>query len=264
MVAEVCTTWTPVYTCDLTGVSPVVTGQALSAAVEVLDALTGRQFGGCQTTIRPCRRNCLGTNWPNVLGWWEWGSWPRPLFYNGVWYNITCGTCVGGCACTFLSEVRLPAVVQSIDEVKVDGVVLDPSLYRLDDFRTLVRLGGSTWPICNELNYADTEVGTWSITATYGLQVPTLGQLAVGELMCELVNLLTGNAKCSLPTPVQTLVRQGITMNFLDPNTVFDHGRVGLYLSDLFIQTYNPRSLPAAAQVFDVDAINNFRITGTA
>lgn len=265
MPAEVCVAWTPIYTCDLTAISPVVTGQALRAAVEVLDSLTGHRFGGCQLSIRPCRRSCYGESWTSLSQlWWEYGSWPRPLFYNGVWMNVTCGTCQGGCACTPLSEVWLPNNVTSVDQVKVDGVVLSPTAYRLDNFRVLTRIDGGVWPLCNELNRADTEVGTWSVTATYGEPVPTLGQLAVGELMCELVNLLTGNKACSLPTPIQTLVRQGVTMNFIDPNTVFDHGRVGLYLSDLFIQTYNPNALQAAAQVFDVDNMSSFRITGTA
>lgn len=257
--------WPFVSFCDLTGESPIVTGAALAAASEVLDALSGRQFGECQLVIRPCRSECSGDTWRFIdRSWWEYGQWPRPLFYNGVWYNVTCGACSGHCSCTELQEVRLPDNVITIDEVKVDGVVLDPSAYRVDNFRILVRIDGGTWPICNELNNADTEVGTWSITATYGKAVPQLGQIAVGELMCEFVNLLTDNGKCKLPMPTQSLVRQGITMNFLDPTTIFDNGRVGLYISDLFVTTFNPKRIMQAAQVFDVDAMQRHRIVGTA
>lgn len=267
MTVETCTAWTPILTCDLSSMSPTVTGAALQAATDVLDSLSGHRFGGCQVSIRPCRRECSGMSWGILSGtWWNFGYWPRPLFYRGVWSNITCASCPdGSCACTALSEVRLPAVAASVQSVKVDGVTLVKDTdYRVDNFRTLVRLGGAVWPICNELTLDDTHVGTWSVTATYGETPPQIAQLALGELTCELAKLLSGNTDCKLPTPVQTLVRQGVTMNFLDPNMVFAQGRVGLYLCDLFIETVNPKRLLQAAQVFDVDGMNRHRITGTA
>lgn len=250
--------------CDISAVAPDVTGVALAVASEILDAFTGNQFGGCQVKIRPCRNEFCSNDWPYIMnGWWEFGQWPRPLFYNGVWYNLTCGSCSGGCSCTALSEVHLPTNVISIDEVKIDGVVLDESTYRLDDFRKLVRIDGNVWPLCNELNSEDTEDNTWSITATYGKDVPELGKLAVGELMCELINLITGNSNCKLPMTTQSLVRQGVTLNFIDPATAFENGRIGLFLCDLFIRSTNPHLITQRATVFDIDGVSG-RITGTA
>lgn len=252
--------------CNLTGVNPAVTGAAVAAATEVLWSLTGRRFGECQLTIRPCRRECSGMDsgftaggWAG--GWWEYGTFPRPLFFNGVWYNITCGGCTGTCSCSMISEAILPGPVSSIVQVKVDGVTLDSSAYRVDDYYKLIRTDGQMWPICNNLNLNDTEVGTWSVTVQFGEAVPTLGEIAMGELACQFARLLSGNEDCKLPKPIQQLVRQGVTLNFLDPNEVFSSGKIGLYMSDLFISTMNPSGLSARPAVYDIDG-EDYRITG--
>lgn len=267
-----CTTWPVNWSlCQLTGVSPDVTGAAVAAATEVLWSLSGRRFGICQLTIRPCRRDCSGMDWGLLAsgyvlgGWWQYGTYPRPLFFNGVWYNLTCGNgCAdGACSCSYVSETFLPDPVADVVQVKVDGAVLDPSLYRVDDYRKLVRLGGGTWPLCNDLTKDDSQVGTWSVTVQFGEQVPTLGQLAVGELACQFARAMSNDEDCRLPKPVQQLVRQGVTLNFLDPNELFTHGKIGLYFCDLFISTFNPHGLTARSEVFDIDQ-SPYRITNTS
>lgn len=248
--------------------SAAVTGIAVQAATEVLYALSGRQFGVCQLTVRPCRRECSGDGWGygGFGGWWEWGQWPRPLFYQGTWYNIMCGNCGNGggrsCSCQYVSEVWLPSPVSSVAQVKVDGVILDPSAYRVDDWRLLVRTDGHIWPICQDLTKSDSATGTWSVTVNFGQDVPVLGQVAVGELACQITKLILGDKSCMLPKPVQQLVRQGVTLNFLDPNEVFANGRIGLYIGDLFITTTNPHGLAERSQVYDVDNAR-WRVTGT-
>lgn len=254
--------------CDLTSISPAVTGAALTAATEVLYALSGRRFGVCQLTIRPCRQDCFGDVWGwGTMGagaWWQWGMWPRPLFYQGVWYNITCGQCISGCSCQYISEARLPSPVQTVTQVKVDGVVLSPTAYRVDDWRKLVRTDGNVWPICQDLSKDDTQVGTWSVTVQFGEDVPKLGQLALGELACQFAKLLSDDETCTLPKPVQSLTRQGVQMNFLDPNQIFADGRIGLYLCDLFLTTENPYHLPMRSRVYDVDGSGDgYRVTNT-
>lgn len=258
-----CLGWdAPIWTCALPAGAAAVTGTAIAAASDILYALTGRHLGTCQVTIRPCRRTCFDNSYPFFLNWWQMGSYPRPLFYNGVWYNITCGQCTSGCSCNVISEVLLPAPVASIISVKVDGVTLDPSLYRVDNWRLLVRLGGGEWPICNDLSKNDTEVGTWSVTLTYGEAISPLGNMALGELATQFVKLLLCNTDCLFPKPVQQLVRQGVTLNFLDPNELFADGRIGLYLSDLFISIENPNKLIEAPAVYDIDS-PGFRIVST-
>lgn len=259
-----CGVWDYVPSCDLSDItgSAAVSGAALEAATEVLYALSGMRFGLCTVTIRPCRRDCSGAS--SLGGWWEYGSWPRPTFFNGTWYNIVCGGCEGDCSCTVLEEVKLPRDVYDIVEVKVDGVVVSGTGYDLQYTSAgpmLVRIDGGTWPVCNDVTKSDDSVGTWSITARYGEPVPKLGQLAVGELMCEFTRALAGDENCQLPPNTQTVTRQGITIEMLDPNTVFENGLTGLRFSDRFINTYNPGQLRDRPQVYDVDG-PSFRLTG--
>lgn len=258
-----CAGWdAPIWTCALSPVAAAVSGTAVAAAADVLYALTGRHLGSCQLTVRPCRQDCGGT-WPFAGAyWWEMGVYPRPVFYQGVWTNLTCSSCQNGCSCGVVQEALLPAPVSQVLQVKVDGVVLDPTAYRVDDWRRLVRLDGGSWPLCNDLSKADTAAGTWSVTLTVGEPVSTLGQLALGELATQFAKLIACESDCVIPRPVQQLVRQGVTMNFLDPNTVFTEGRLGLYLCDLFISTVNPHGLASRSQVYDVDAAG-YRITNT-
>ena len=149
----------------------------------------------------------------------------------------------------------------------MDGAILDPGAYRVDENRLLVRTDGGRWPICNDLTKADTEVGTWSVTLKAGGgAVSTLGQMALGELATQFAKLLACDEDCLMPRPVQQLVRQGVTMNFLDPNLVFTQGRLGLYLCDLFISAENPHQLTQASEVYDIDTASGgqpWRITNT-
>jgi hypothetical protein len=157
----------------LSTASPAATGQAVDAATEILHALSGRQFGACTVTLRPCRRDCADAPW----GWAEWpsASYPQPALIGGLWFNLACGSCPGACSCSRLSEVLLPAPIRSITQVKVDGSPLATGAYRVDDARVLVRTDGSEWPRCNDLAKPDTQAGTWSVTATYGQDVPPSG-----------------------------------------------------------------------------------------
>jgi hypothetical protein len=262
----VCMIWDPIWTCRLPTGSYAVTGQATSIATEVLYALTGRQFGLCTKVIRPCRASCFGNVWPSA-DWWDINSgmaYPQPLLIGGQWFNLTCGSCTSGCSCSTVSEAILPGPVYDILEVKVDGVVLTPIIdYRLDDWRLLVRLNGESWPLCNNLNLADTEVGTWSVTLRAGVEVPELGQLAVGELATDIVKFLVCDDTCTLPKPIQSITRQGLNISFLDPNEVFADGKLGMYFCDLFIQTYNPNKLKQRSRVYNIDDLASRRHIGS-
>jgi hypothetical protein len=159
-----------------------------------------------------------------------------------------------------LHTVELPAPVASIVQIKVDGAILPTGSYAVYDQRTLIRTDGAAWPLCNDLNLMDTQAGTWSVTATVGTEIPELGRMAVGELTEQFARACL-NDGCQLPSPVQALVRQGVSMTFLDPTQVFGDGKVGLYLCDLFISTVNPGGISARAQAIDVDGPRPRRLT---
>jgi hypothetical protein len=252
-----CENWPPI--CDDFPAEPTQAQQdlidaAVQAATEVLWNRTHRRFGLCTMKIRPCREDCWPTipsGWHNLSGL----SWPFPVLVGGQWINLACGSCIGSCSCSRISQAVLPSPVATVSEVKVDGAVLDPSTYRVDDWRLLVRLDGDEWPRCNDLRLADTEPGTWSVTASYGEQVPTLGSLAVGELASAIYKGCPEANAGPCPLPVATIrqvTRQGVTTIHFDAETAFAKGKVGLYYPDLFIATYNP-SGRRRAKLYDMD-----------
>lgn len=267
-----CTPWTPTWPRGDCGSilletdAMAVTGVAVQAASEILYHLTAQRFGLCEVKLRPCRQSC----WPSFpwSSWWQWGgtggSYPQPYWWNGTWYNLACGSCPdNSCSCVALDETILPGPVNSIVEVKLDGVTLEEGVdYRVDDYRKLVRLpGGTLWPFCQDMNLEDTEDGTWSVTASYGEPVPAMGSLAVGELALEIVKYLLC-MECQLPQGVVDISRQGISMTITNIADLFKTGFINLRMCDLFIKVANPNGLKARVAIYDLDG-PDFRATGT-
>lgn len=254
-----CETWPAIcddFPDDPGSEQEVLIAAALEAATEALWERTQRRFGLCSMKLRPCKADCWPggfAGWPR--GWWDASSswtWPFPTLHGGKWFNLVCGKCGSNCSCSQVEQVQLPSPVAQVEEVRVDGVVLDPSAYRVDDWRWLVRLDGGDWPRCNDLNLADTEEGTWSVTASYGEAVPKLGQLAAGQLASEIYKHCTGG-KCTIPSStIQQVTRQGVTKVYFDADSAFANGQIGLYFTDLFISTYNPGGR-RRAKIHDID-----------
>lgn len=258
-----CSPWDPTWCCDLSTATVAFTGTALQAATEILYNLSGQQFGLCEFTFRPCRHDCYGNSWPFDSGnWWQWGGYyPRPVLFDGAWFNLTCGSCSGTCSCGPLEEAWLPGPVNTITQVLLNGSPMASGSYRVDDFRKLVRTDGLRWPVCQDLSAPDTADNTWSVTAVLGQAVPAIGSLAVGELACEIIKACTGQA-CAIPKNATSVSRQGITIDFPTFSELLQNGSLGLRWSDLFVATYNPRRLQARPQVFDVDG-SSYRRAGT-
>jgi hypothetical protein len=134
--------------------------------------------------------------------------------------------------------------VQIITEVKIDGDVVAPSSYRLDEGRFLTRLDGDHWPSCQDLSLADTEEGTFSVSYGYGASPPEIGIKAAAQLACELYKACSGEA-CALPARVTRAVRQGVTyeMNAFRFDPIAKAWKTGLPLVDAFLNAYNPVGL---------------------
>lgn len=252
-----CAPWDPIWCVALPTGSEAVSGYAIQSATEALWAATAQRFGLCQVTLRPCRRDCYGRSWPYADTWWEYGTYPQPVLYQGAWYNVGCGSCAGACSCTVLEEALLPGPVYDIVQVKVDGTPLAPSAYRLDTGRLLVRVDGGVWPSCQDLAAPDTVEDTWSVTIRFGEPVPTLGRQAVGELAIEIMRACLGE-DCRLPKNIQQLARQGVTITFPEGQSLTER----LYFPGLFVETFNPSRLVAKPQVYDVDG-PGWRRTGS-
>jgi len=239
---------------------------ALMAATEVLWARTKQQFGVCTMTLRPCHEEC-GSNftwtlarfgWQNATGW----TWPFPALVGGQWFNFGCGDCSGGCSCGHApSTLRLPFPLVSVTEVLIDGQELDPNAYVVYNQQDLVRTDGGSWPRCNDLGSDDTEPGTWSVTAEYGIEPPILARQAVGQLATQIFKSCTGAAGCVIPTAtVREVTRQGVKKVFFDADSAFQAGRIGLYYTDLFISTYNPSGW-GMTSIFNIDGPRRQQVT---
>lgn len=255
-----CQTWEPIWCQELPLDTAAISGVALTVATEILWSKSGRQFDSCTHTLRPCARDCWNDVMPFADREFQHG-WPFPYNRGGQWFNLGCGGCPGTCSCSVIYEAKMPPDIASIVEIKIDGAELVSGAYRVYDFTSLVRTDGQPWPHCNDLNLDDTEVGTWSVTATFGVEVPSLGQMAVGELAREIALSCVGSSRCKLPRSVQSIVRQGVSLQFFDPTQVFPGKMVGLTLSDHFISTFNPQGIQRRAWVMDVDGPGTRRQT---
>jgi hypothetical protein len=226
----------------------------IEAAGWLLWNLSARQFsGGCLETVRPCMTGggCWGlagveSNGVNLAiagaDWWfGWGL--------GGWGWRNGGEGYRACGCGGLSSVTLSGYpVTSIVQVTIGSDVVDPSTYRLDARRFLVRTGLDSngarlhWPACQKLYLDAGEPGTWSVEYEYGSPVPAMGKLAAAELALQLYYARTGSDDCVLPTGVTRIVRQGITIERLQPMFVKGQ-RTGLPLVDGFLAGANPNGL---------------------
>ena len=173
---------------------------------------------------------------------------------DGVWVNV-CGRCTSGCSCTSLDTDLLPAPTREVLEVRRDGLVLNPSAYRVDENRKLIRVDGGRWPSCQRMDLTDDEPGTWSVRITVGEDVPMLGRRAVAQLAADFARGCVGE-ECTVPYNITSLSRQGVTLNFGNPNNERVDSLVrllGLRMVRLFLATYNPGKLTSRGKTYDVD-----------
>ena len=209
--------------------------------------LSGRQFpGACEVDpVRPCARRIVQRRMDDAV----------PHGWNRSWGVCSCG---GPCSCAGNREIDLGYYpVVEILEVKVDGVVLDPSEYRVDNWRTLVRLRDPDgrnpgWPTWQELDLDDDQPGTWSVNFTWGREPPPEGVRAAAVLACELAMACNPDlaGECRLPKNVTSVTREGVTM-VLSPSDFLDKdGKTGLWELDLFIRSVNPQRSQQNASVW--------------
>jgi hypothetical protein len=233
--------------CEVETSSGVLFDAAAEQASELLFELSGRLFPGeCgPKTVRPPCHGCacgfqvLSRGFVVYPGWWDGGV-----------YASLCDNCLISCS---PSRVKLSGYpVREITEVKIDGVVLDPSEYTLWKRRYVTRLDDGHWPYQQNLTLADTEEGTFSISYTYGADPPALGVAAAAQLGCELYRACSGATDCVLPTGVTRVTRQGITIEksaftswAYQRETRVQMGgwKTGLSLVDAFLTAHNQRGL---------------------
>lgn len=244
---------------------------ALLIASEILNNLTGGAWPGeCEDVIRPVAADYW--NWRGGRGWAGWG-WGMPV--TGVWTGpTTTGLGAWGPwggwdpnpstadqarshSSRWLSEIRLPSTpVVSITEVLLDGVILDPTRYRLANRRSLVMTphdgdAWQAWPTFQDDRAAPDQPRTFQITYRYG-DGPPPGGVAMAKLYgCQIAQ--AGLPGCQLPQRVQTITRQGVSMTVLDPLTLTEKGMVGLPTVDMWVASVWARRRRRPASVTALD-----------
>ena len=214
-IQTVCASWATEAdlpdSCDTAAVKPAVLDMGLLYASASLFHLTGRQWPGvCTDSVRPCR-----------------GA------------HGSCDRCGFG-----TSTVLLPAFpVIEVTQVRLDGEVLDPAEYAVQDAQRLIALrqpDGTrrSWPCCQDLSRGTDEVGTFEVTYTYGGAPDPEWVMAAARLGWEFAVLWSPDCgvSCRLPQRVQTITRAGVSMTVLDPLTVFGEGKTGLPEVDALLE----------------------------
>jgi hypothetical protein len=224
---------------------------AFSSAV--LYRLSGRQFPGeCERTVWPCKGSGCGCCAGIDTGDWWWSyhnypSWPVPNGLGTGFVNV--GHCDRTCR---LDRVKLPATVNSIVDITIDGVTLAPTDYKIEAYRWVVRVDGGSWPCVNDLTGEPGDPGVWTITYNYGKPVPNDGRYAARIFACELAKARCGADNC-LPARLKEISRQGVDMSFADPLEFLEKGEVGIYEVDLWLNSVNPSKLKRRSRIHRPD-----------
>jgi hypothetical protein len=237
---------------------PETQDRADALAVTTLRSLTGYRVGGCPVVVRPCRVGCGETTWRTYpAGVAGAGGGFYPVLASGRWLNIGCGCAADGCSCATVCEVRLDGDSVAVAQVKVDGLVLDPTAYRIDNGNRLTRIDGECWPLCQNMNAEDDQPGTFSVTYTPGVPVDGLAEFAAGLLACEFAKACTGG-DCVLPSGVTQVARSGVTYTIAADAFA---GGTGVREVDAFVRRWNPHRLTGPSLVWSPD-VPHGRATG--
>lgn len=251
-------------------IDPPTLDLAAQVASDILWALSGRQYDGSHAGyVRPVARPpSLGVDaWRAAAGYGlaTWGvcDGSYGLGVAGVslaaWLDHDCT-----CAPPQIELGRYP--ITAITEVKIDGTVIPPAEYRVDDHRRLVRVKATAasvgtardgWPTCQRLDLPDTQDGTFSVAFIYGTPPPASGVLAATVLGSELALAAspssTDGVEVRLPDRVRSIVRQGESISLIDPQSVIEQGRTGIPEVDFFLRAVNPYAAPRRASAWSPD-----------
>lgn len=233
--------------CDCwNGANPAMKAQAITWATAVMHARTGRQYGLCEITVRPCIKSACNSSGVWAGAWWRGSLW-TPYLWQGQWFNCFCGDL---CSCEPTCQVQLAGPVASVTEVTIGGVIVDPDTYRVDNFQWLVREGGECWPSCPNMDNPSGGTDVWEVTYMRGRVVPDEVLQATAILACEYVKRCTGDSSCRLSSRISSMDRQGTSFTFVSPETMLSLGLTGISEVDDIIAAVNPAGLKFQPRVF--------------
>lgn len=228
------------------------------AATELLYGLSGRQYPGTLSAeVRPTAKpeQVHDSMWVRNLSY-TYGS-----NYSGWNSGLLWGGCVGcnyrGCSGPYMIGLGRSPIV-SVEEVNISGVVLDPSEYRVDDAKWLIRQDCSGWPTCQNMYARLGDSFTFGVNFTFGQAPPISGQNACIVLAAEMYRGATPSlaSSCALPKRVSSITRQGVSIAVLDSMSYLRDGFTGISSIDMFIKAFNPTKQIRKPMVFSPDMVN--------
>ncbi|NMO00826.1 hypothetical protein HH308_06315 [Gordonia sp. TBRC 11910] len=227
---------------------------AQTAATTWLWMLTGRVFGLCVETVRPC---FTGPDRAPTYQGHSGGAgavfWPGLIAQGDPLASGPCG-CSSPHCCVGQSEVALVGPVHEILHVWIDGQEVPAANYHVRNHRWLLRTDGQQWPMHQDLDAADMEPGAFTVQYKRGIAVPEWGQIAAGILAVEWLAGMNGK-RCRLPAGATNISRQGVNVE-LDPRAFFELGITGIVEVDRWIMTVNPNRLQQPPTVMSPDLMD--------
>lgn len=154
-----------------------------------------------------------------------------------------CRECLSCCTCHYhFIPLAGPYPVVEVLEVKIDGVVVPPAEYRLDEYARLVRVlpEHEGWPRYQRMD-ADPDgpdaEDTFVIRYRVGRAVPEDLEYAAALLAAELKRACAGQS-CALPDRVTNIVRDGVSFDLVDPAEIAQGSSFGVPVIDAILKGY--------------------------
>ena len=279
-----CHAWTTIADtrarCNL--LATVVDDAALQFGIDlatlILWAATGRRYGYCQRTVRPCWEGershgfTTSTSWPAPASYFHT---PVPTVLGGVvdvypaWPRIT------ECSCR-VPELVLPGPIGWVEEVMVDGVPLNLGNVRIRTAghgarRTLLRVDEENWFCANDLArdpavvpLTDEPTPAWHVTYWQGREIATGGVEAVQMLAEQIGRQYCQDANCdqNMVAGLTRVSRRGVVKEF-DPKSVTDDNgqiRTGIDAADRWVDAVNPHGRHQSPKIVRPDDPERRRI----
>ncbi|WP_328434586.1 hypothetical protein [Streptomyces sp. NBC_00425] len=249
-----CEPWPTKLCCTTEGVEAEDLEFWTMVASQVLWGLSGRRWGPCPVTVRPCRKSCMDGMPSYAVLWQSTGPWIPYIDSYGQWRNASVCGCRSDCSCGELCEVYLAGPVHDVQEVTIGGDVIPPEAYRVDNNGMLVRTDGECWPDCQDMGAPAGAENTFVVRYRYGLPLDESATAAVSELVCHLLKGCGGGScGCKSNRNMTRVSRQGVDYEWADPTVIYSEGRTGLPLVDMWLNMVNPYRLSSPSRVYSPD-----------
>lgn len=222
------------------GIDPNIKRLCEVYASACMTALTLHRVGGNPVTIMPTQAERLNGHyaWEAPVG----DAYPLGLFYPGLVYP-SAQDLQEWQSVQQVEAIDLPGPVAAILSVTIDRVVVDPTAYRIENGRYLVRIDGQGWP--------DVFGDNFVVTYLNSHPVDEMGSHAAGIMAVEWFKLITGDKKCRLPATATSITRQGISVE--RATGMFPEGVSGIPEIDAYLMLWNPFGLKVAPRVYSPD-----------